>query len=359
MPNQTATLAFLGDIMLGRGISSLVPTCRPAEFWGDTLPVLRSADAVVANLECPITTHGSQWRRTWKAFRFRAVPQAVDILKVANVRCVNLANNHVLDYEDCGLRDTLQYLDAAGIAHVGAGRNSREAARPAICEVAGHRIGFLGLTDNVPEFSAGLRSPGTNFMRIRSDHVTLTLLDLLVQDVRRAGADIVVLSVHWGPNLRPWPPARFRNFARAVLDLGVDVVHGHSAHLFQGVETAGNGLILYDAGDILDDYWVFPGIRTDHSFILLVEIAGGRLRRLRMVPVALDRTSVRLANRAESSAIRQRMGRRCQALGTAVVEGSDSLEIRLPASGRSADAAPDPALGRGRLERHWPSFFAW
>ena len=356
MAAQKATLAFVGDVMLGRGISALVPARRPAEFWGDTLPLLRSADAVVANLECPITAHGSRWRHTWKAFRFRADPRAVDLLRSANVRCVNLANNHILDYEESGLRDTLRHLDAAGIARVGAGRNSIEAARPAIFEAAGHKIGVLGLTDNVPEFSAGPHDPGTNFMRIRPDHVTLTLLDLLVRDLRRAGADIVVLSVHWGPNLRPWPPARFRDFARAVLDLGVDVVHGHSAHLFQGVEAAGSGLILYDTGDFLDDYWVFPGIRTDHSFVFLVEIADGRLRHLRMVPVALDRNSVRLANGAESSAIRRRMGRRCRALGTPVVDNSDGLEIPLPAPERLAEAAPDHALDRQRPKRSWLFF---
>ena len=98
--------------------------------------------SVVANLERPITAHDEPWRRAWKAYHFRADPGAVGLLKAANIRAVNLANNRILDFEERGLLDTLSHLDAAGIAHAGAGRGSRDAARPALFEIAGHRIGL-------------------------------------------------------------------------------------------------------------------------------------------------------------------------------------------------------------------------
>ena len=74
------------------------------------------------------------------------------------------------------------------------------------------------------------------------------------------GAEIIVLSVHWGPNYRWWPPHRYRRFAREAVNLGVDIVHGHSAHVLQAVEFHGNGLILYDTGDYMEDFLRRTGI---------------------------------------------------------------------------------------------------
>ena len=304
---KTVTIAFVGDIMLGRQVNAVGSTVAPEAFWGDVLPILRQADAVFANLECPITAGTQRWKRCWKAFRFRAEPHMIEVLAAANIRFVSLANNHILDCETEGLIDTLAHLDEAGIAHAGAGRNSGEAMRPALLDVAGLRVGALSLTNTLPEFAAGLSRPGTNFVRIRDDHATLGLLALQIEDVRRRGADLIILGAHWGPNLRPWPPARYRRFARAAVELGVDVFHGHSAHILQGVELAGGRAILYDTGNILDDYWIFPGIRTDRSCVFLADFAGSSLRGLRAIPVSLQRGGVRLARGRESSAIAARL----------------------------------------------------
>lgn len=258
MPHHKITLAFVGDVMLGRGIDALRAVRRPEAFWGDTLALLHAADAVVANPECPITAHDQPWRRAWKAYHFRAGPGAVDLLKAAKIRAVNLANNHILDFEVPGLLDTLAHLDAAEIVHAGAGRDSRDAARPALFELAGHRIGLIGLTDNVPEFAAGKHAAGTNYVPIRPNHATLSLIDLQVRGLRHAGAEVVILSAHWGPNLRSWPPARFKAFARRAVELGVDVFHGHSAHPFQGVLAASGGLwLLRDALGVRADDILF------------------------------------------------------------------------------------------------------
>ena len=125
-------LALVGDVMLGRGVADEIPHRHPASFWGDTLPLLRQADVLIAGLECAITMHPVPWIRTPKVFHFRAPPQAVEVLGAAGVRVVALANNHTLDFEVQGLLDTLAYLDAAGIAHAGAGRNLAAARQSAV-----------------------------------------------------------------------------------------------------------------------------------------------------------------------------------------------------------------------------------
>lgn len=97
---EFVTIAFIGDVMLGRGVNEEIKEQPPEFFWGDVLPILQQADAVVANLECAITKHQQQYRRVPKVYHFRADPAAVDLLRVANIRCVNLANNHILDFEE-------------------------------------------------------------------------------------------------------------------------------------------------------------------------------------------------------------------------------------------------------------------
>lgn len=324
-------LAFLGDLMLGRGVSRKLAKHPPEWFWGDVLPVLRQADAVLANLECPITASDTRWRRSWKMFHFRADPAAIGILQCARVRFVCLANNHVMDFEETGLLDTLRALDAAGIRHAGAGRDAAEAAAPAMLELPGLKLGVLAVTDNMRAFAAGPGRAGTNFMEFTDAPDTLARIGRAVDRLRESGAGFVVLSLHWGPNMRMSPSDRFRDFARAAIERGVDVVHGHSAHVVQAVERHRGGLILYDTGNFIDDYWKFPLRRTFWSFVFLLDVEDGRPGRLRLVPVRIHGSPLGLATGDTFRAIGRRMKSLCEAVGTPVAETSEGLEIPGPA----------------------------
>ncbi|MGA7954163.1 MAG: CapA family protein [Gloeobacterales cyanobacterium] len=328
---ERVTLALIGDIMLGRGVNQEIAYRHPESFWGSTLPVLRAADAVIANLECAITEHTQPWERTPKRFHFRAAPTAVHVLQAANIQWVSLANNHTLDFEEEGLLDTVQYLGASGIHHAGAGRNLQEAVQPTLMDIAGLKVGLIALTDNEPSFAAHADHPGTYYLEIHSDSLTLARIQSLVKQLRQEGAELIILSAHWGPNMVLSPPPRFCSFARAVIDVGVDLFYGHSAHLCQGVEVYQQGLILYNTGDFLDDYAVDPVLHNDWSFAFLVEVdsQGLSLRRLRMLPVRLRYARVDLAQGAEFMAIRQRMQSLCAPFHTAVSETSEGLEVLL------------------------------
>ncbi|HEY9665527.1 MAG TPA: CapA family protein [Coleofasciculaceae cyanobacterium] len=327
---EFVTLAFVGDVMLGRGVNQEIPTRSPESFWGNVLPILRQADAVIANLECAITRHTQECRRIPKIFHFRADPAAIDVLRTANIQYVSLANNHTLDFDEQGLLDTVHYLDAAGIRHAGAGQNKSQAVAPVIMEIAGLKVGLIAITDNEPPFAATSNRPGTYYMEIRSDPNTLAFIEESVEQLRSAGVKLVVLSAHWGPNMVLSPPPWFRNFAHAVIDCGVDVFHGHSAHLFQGVELYNHGLILYDTGDFLDDYAIDPILRNDWSFLFLVEIDTKGLHRLRMVPVHLHYTKVELATGEEFGDICHRMRSLCAAFDTHTLLTQEGLEVMLP-----------------------------
>jgi poly-gamma-glutamate synthesis protein (capsule biosynthesis protein) len=353
-------LAFVGDLMLGRGVDAVAGTRVPEDFWGDLAPLLGNADSVIGNLECPITETAERWKRCPKSFRFRASPKAIDILKAGNVGGVCLANNHMLDCDVAGLMDTLAHLDRAGIARAGAGGNVRDAVRPALFKAGGVTVGMVSVTNTMRPFAAGPDRAGTHYIRVNCADSTLDPLRCVERDLRRGGADITILSAHWGPNLRPWPPARYRRFARAVIDLGFDVFHGHSAHILQGVEFRNKGLILYDTGDCLDDYWVFPGIRTDRSAVFFVEFGVGGVERLNIVPILLTPTKVRRARGLEARAIINKILGLSRPLATAGPGLTAALEFSLDppaaprmerlADGAAAKETVPPPINSGAIQ---------
>jgi len=137
----------------------------------------------------------------------------------------------------------------------------------------------------------------------------------------------VVFSNHWGPNMVRRPPEAFRRFARAVVDLGVDVYYGHSAHVFQGVEIYRGKPILYDTGDFIDDYAVDPDLRNDRSFLFRVSVEGGDLKRLELFPVVLPYARVELARGVEREAILDLMQTLSAEMGTTFERREDRLVI--------------------------------
>jgi poly-gamma-glutamate synthesis protein (capsule biosynthesis protein) len=247
------------------------------------------------------------------------------------VRAVNLANNHILDCGETGLQDTRAHLSGAGIAFAGAGTSAEAALRPALITLGRLKIGLLGFTDNLPAWAAGPRTAGTNFLALADTELQDSRLKRGIAELRVVGAQLIVLSLHWGPNLRSWPSARFRAFARRAIALGIDVVHGHSAHLVQGIERCGRGLVLYDTGDFLNDYWVFPGVRIDRSFSFFLDLDEARPQRLRLVPVKLTPGRVSLARGSEFEAICRTMQRRSLILGTKLRANPQGLELSLQA----------------------------
>ena len=322
------TLALLGDVMLGRNVAeALSYRMRPEEPWGDVMPLLNEADLRIANLECAITNKDRPWIRTPKVFHFRTPPSAVETLWIARIDACSLANNHILDFEEQGLLDTLEHLDAAGIRHAGAGRNREEAADPAILTVPPdrHRVALLAFTDNEPPFAAGTDRPGTNYLPVSVRPPVLRRLERVVSAVRARGADTVVFSNHWGPNMVQSPNEICRRFARAVIDLGVDIYYGHSAHVFHGVEIYRGKPILYDTGDFIDDYAVNRELRNDWSFLFRVSVAEGRFERLDLIPVKLSYARVDLATGGERETILNRMEHLSAEMGTLFARREDAL----------------------------------
>jgi len=244
-------MVLIGDVMLGRGVNKVLRQVPPEYVWGDTLDIVREADYSLINLECALTRHPLPWDKTLKAFYFKSDPEpAIATLKAANITCVCIANNHTLDFKEKGLLDTLQTLDKANICRAGAGRDIAGGRAPAYREVRGFTVGLVAFTDNEPDFAATSKRPGVNYIPVIPD---MPEVAPLLETVEEAGerADIVIVSAHWGPNMRLRPPREFRTLAHRLIDAGADIFHGHSAHNFQGIEIYKGKPIFYDTGDFI------------------------------------------------------------------------------------------------------------
>jgi len=309
------TIAIAGDVMLGRHVNEVIHERGHAYIWGELLPTLHDADLFLVNLECALTHERRRWfNKSYKRFYFRADPEAVEALRVGRVDFAALANNHIGDYGQTGLLETIAVLDRAGIAHAGAGENLSAAVAPARLTVFDTRVAVVAFADHPERWAAEPSSPGLAFAHISATDKFDPVAEAL-HNARR-DADFVILSMHWGPNFSERPGRHFREFAHKALECEADVVWGHSAHIVQGVEVREGKVILYDTGDFIDDYAVEPNLRNDLSMLFVLRISPPFIERLELIPVRIRRCQVNPAQGTAREWIVERVRALSAELGT-------------------------------------------
>jgi poly-gamma-glutamate synthesis protein (capsule biosynthesis protein) len=304
--------------MIGRLVNEILKT-EPSEFpWGDTIPVLHSADWRLCNLECVISNRGEPWSVYPKAFHFRSDAKNIATVKAARINAVSLANNHVLDYGIEAMFQMLEILDQAGIIHCGAGANAEQASRLATAVVQGQKIGLLAFTDNEPEWEAGTEWPGVFYVPTDLRDSRAKYLLSRIRECKEA-VNFLIVSAHWGSNWGYEPPPEHVAFARAMVEAGANLVFGHSSHVFRGIEFYHGHPIVYGAGNFVDDYAVDRVERNDHSFIYLLEIQDGVVRRMCLHPTLIRNCQALRAEGIDAQIISDKMKSLCAALGTQAI----------------------------------------
>lgn len=322
-PSQAVTrIGFVGDVMLGRSVNEQWVDSNPDGVWGSTLERLQSLDGLVFNLECCISERGRKWPD--KGYYFRSDPDfAVPALQAANASIASIANNHILDFSETGLEDTRTHLTDAGIAHAGAGPDREAAFDPAVTEIDGLTVATIALTSRYRTYAATENEPGTAYVTLdQSASETRQPVETALERVREHDPDIVVASLHWGANWETAPEEKQRNFARWLVEHGVDIVHGHSAHVLQGIEVHQGRPIIYDAGDFVDDYVQKRDVHNKRSALFELVVTDGRLDRLQIRPTEIEYRAATMADFEANEWVRKTVRERSNALGTEV-EGTD------------------------------------
>ena len=346
-------LFLCGDVMTGRGVDQILPhpggpdlyepvvdsalayvalaerahgaIAHPVDFayiWGVALDELeaRQPAARIINLETSITTSE---RAAPKGINYRMHPANTGVLSAARIDCASLANNHVLDWGNEGLNETLDSLADAGIRVTGAGRTLAEAEAPAILDLGdqGRVLVFALAADDsgVPgEWAATPAKAGVNYIADFSSR-TIERVRATLSTYVRPG-DVVVASVHWGANWGYEIPDEHQRFAHALIDTcGVDLVWGHSSHHVKAIEVYRGRAILYGCGDFLNDY---EGISDDRDryrgdltmmYFPTLEPRSGELVSLELVPLLIRNFRLQHPSAEDARWLVETLDRECHA----------------------------------------------
>jgi poly-gamma-glutamate capsule biosynthesis protein CapA/YwtB (metallophosphatase superfamily) len=283
---EVTTITAVGDIMLGRRVGDR-HRGNPGAPLAPLGKRLARADITVGNFESTLSAAGSP---TQGGDSFAASPRVRPPLRAAGFDLLSLANNHVGDYGDRALRQTLDRFDSARIETVGAGRNLDAARRPVIIERDGVRVGFLAV-DSIGETpsATGTRA-GTNRLNMppRTGPLNRSQLRRITSDIRALDrrVDTVVTMTHWGTQYTHRPEPGQRTAARAFADAGADLVIGGHPHWVQGYEMAGSAVVVHSLGNFIFD--MDFQTKTREGIFLEIVLWGGAVKAVEPVPYVID-----------------------------------------------------------------------
>ena len=246
--------------------------------------------ARMLNLETSVTKKSSFYPH--KGINYRASEENMfALLDVLKPDIVSLANNHAMDFSREGMEDTLKFFDSIEgssdnaslglrVKRIGAGWNIADAMKPAVLENVypygfaparndkrGVDVAAFGLCfedSGVPrEWQSTERSMGV-FLATEDDKVPERLLSAIAKMKKESSNNaIVVVSVHFGSNWGFEVPRAHVTAAKALVDAGADIVHGHSSHHAKTAMLYKKKLILFGSGEFFNDY---EGIRPHPGF---------------------------------------------------------------------------------------------
>lgn len=239
---------ILGDIAF-TGILSSEPE-KNKERYKEVTPVLSEAGLVFANLEVPVKVDELQ-NEFKKLIHYSLPGPTEELLKLLNIGCVSLANNHIYDCKMSGLKATIYLLDKLGIYHTGAGWLP-EHTEPVIIEHDQKKIGFLAYVDPST-------NPKTeNFPELYINYFTE---EQAISDVKQLKntVDKIIVSIHWGVDYSHYQTREQVETAHNLIDAGADVIMGHHPHTLQPYEKYKSGYIFYSLGGLTFGDYLKPG----------------------------------------------------------------------------------------------------
>jgi poly-gamma-glutamate synthesis protein (capsule biosynthesis protein) len=283
-------------------------TTQPPAAAGGCPAGAKRVDFRIVNLETAVTSAETPWPD--KGIHYRMHPQNIGCLSAAHISACALANNHVLDWGYDGLSETLQTLNAAGIAYSGAGNDADEAMRPAILNATGKRrlllFSFGSITSGIPpewKATSPAAAGGVNLLDDLSEATAARVCDEM--RAHQQPGDLILASIHWGSNWGYDISSEQIAFAHRLIEEGVAIVHGHSSHHVKAIEVFKGRLILYGCGDFLTDYEGISGYETfrgDLALMYLIDLDSdnGELIAARLVPMQMRRFRLERASAADA-----------------------------------------------------------
>jgi poly-gamma-glutamate capsule biosynthesis protein CapA/YwtB (metallophosphatase superfamily) len=274
-PPRTATVAFGGDVLIHSGVWRAAATGAGYDFTPMLAPItpqLSAADLAICHLEVTLARPGDALSGYP---RFRAPTELAADLAEAGYDGCSVSSNHALDFGEPGVVATLDALDQAGLAHVGTARSPEEDAAPAVYDAAGITVAQLSYAYG---FNGFVRPPGKEWL---ADQIDPALILADADAARAAGAEVVVVSMHWGNEYRHEVVEAQQTVADALAAVpgAVDLIVGHHAHVVQPISKVGQLWVVWGMGNQLSNNATrcCPGETADGVIVTVTigDTAGG------------------------------------------------------------------------------------
>lgn len=224
--SKVSKIVLGGDVMLGRKV--MITTKKEADYnypFKNVSKYLNTVNLVFVNLENPVVQDCPEID---SGFKFCSVPDMIDGLVNSNIKLVNIANNHTLNYGSGGFEETKKYLDEKNIGYVG-----------------DNNIVTKSIND-------------TDFSFLGFDLVSndLSVENLNLIKKAKESADVVIVAVHWGEEYQASPNENQKIWAKKIIEYGADVVVGHHPHWIQTIEEIDGKKVYYSLGNfVFDQIW--------------------------------------------------------------------------------------------------------
>ncbi len=266
-PEKEPTIIIAGDLLLDRGVRKQIERQGIDALFENVRTLFLEADAVIANLECPVTRQNAP---VHKKYVFKGDPEWLPGLKRAGITHLVFSNNHTYDQGRPGLNDTWRNVHEAGIVPIGFGKDQKTACDPQIIRIGNASVAVFS--------SVTLTLEGWPYFEDSTGMCQASINDLC-ENIRffksSYPAQRVIVLLHWGFEHTTHPAPSQRMEARKLIDAGADVIIGHHPHVIQGMEIYKKKKIWYSIGNFVFDQQ--KQVNSD-AWMIRVSFSEGEIR---------------------------------------------------------------------------------
>jgi hypothetical protein len=285
-PSKLTTLIMTGVTALVRA-TAVTMELKGATYPGEKVRNLfREADLMHVSNEIPFfSTCPPPKPDATGPLVFCSSPKYMELLTDIGTDVIELTGNHFADYGPNAMYETLNIYRANGIPYFGGGENLQDALKPALFEVNGNKIAFIGC--NKPDVN---RFPTATEYRPGAAPCNFPYLQQKIAELKSQGY-VVVSTFQWNESYDYNPSPQQRNDFRRMAEAGASIVSGSQAHYAQTMEFYNGAFIHYGLGNLFfdqmgDQNWMPPGIRR--LFFDRYVIYDGKLVSIELITAMLE-----------------------------------------------------------------------
>lgn len=243
--NSTISILISGDVVPKPSNEHLFISGDVDALVGKNIQQLFSdSDFSSINLECALTITDSPILKCGP--NLKSHPEAIKGIKALNPSLIGLANNHILDFGEEGLNDTLRTLVEHDLPYIGVGKNLREASFSLhVVEKGGLRVGFYACAEH--EFTIATNTPGANpFDALFTGDI--------ISDLKKTNTlDYLIILYHGGKEYYQYPSPELQRVCRHMVDKGADLIVCQHSHCIGSYEEYKESTIVYGQGNFIFD----------------------------------------------------------------------------------------------------------